>query len=100
MAQPLAVKSLLELKTENEAQDDTTTIVSPTSFKPKAGQTVPGGPQNALRLAAGALHNLSTNISSVIAIREAGGVVPLVRLLEYVYKFVDIFKFFQVFDIF
>lgn len=54
MAKPLALKSLVMKEAEAE-KDDEKTIVSPNSLKLKAGQTVPGGTQNTLRIAAAAL---------------------------------------------
>lgn len=54
LAQPLALKTLVMEESE-EKKDDKHTIVSPNSLKLKAGQTVPGGAQNTLRIAAAAL---------------------------------------------
>lgn len=35
----------------------------------------------------GALHNLSTDLELVLVIRDEGGIVPLVKILEYVEEF-------------
>ncbi|TCD61319.1 hypothetical protein EIP91_008647 [Steccherinum ochraceum] len=53
VAQPLAIKTLREQKTEESKEDSRPLSVN--SLKPRAGQTLPGGDQSSLALAQGAL---------------------------------------------
>ena len=55
LAQPLALKQLLEANSEKAEAKADTPLVGPKALRLRAGQTLPGGNQSTLRIAQGAL---------------------------------------------
>ncbi|KAJ3490562.1 hypothetical protein NLI96_g1360 [Meripilus lineatus] len=55
LAQPVALKQLLDVNSEKSESADETPLVGPKALRIRAGQKLPGGNQSTLRLAQGAL---------------------------------------------